>query len=284
MSQPYGPVSPADIRPKTTWYWVAGIIAVVGILLGCGALLLTGKLWSNALPDAKNTFASGEPMTVKVDEGEEKLIYVQLPYIENGNKTAPPNVTACEAGPEVTLGTPGYDLMLPDSQAKREWQAVMTMSASAAGSYQIVCVQTDGTLAVYGIGSMPFGGAILAGAGSLLVGIGLPCVCIVVALIIVIVVIVRRRSARRRLSGGGAAVDEAIRREQQRGSEPPQYSTPPPTSERYSPPPTSPVPPPPPPPSDPYAAPEGTQDPYTPPSDPTAPPEPPKPGEEPRNP
>lgn len=320
MSQPYGPVSPADIRPKTKWFWVAGIIALVGIVLGCAAFFLAGKLWSNALPDSASTFMSGEPTKVQVDGNEEKLIYIQLPYSDNGRKSAPPNLTECRSSPEVTLTKPNYDLMLPDSEAKRDWQAVYTLKASTAGTFDLICAQSDGTQATYGIGSMPFGGAVFAGAGSLLFGIGLPCVCVLIALIIVVVVIVKRRNARQRLTAGGdwpqqgyesprytAAPDETPGSPEQRygppsGHEGEQGQRGPgePGGPEYGEPYNPPQPPqgqPPQPPQPPRYDP--TQPPYSPPGGPSTPggpgtpggtdtpeppPEPPKPGDEPKNP
>ncbi|MEV0649793.1 hypothetical protein AB0I28_31510 [Phytomonospora sp. NPDC050363] len=222
-----GPVSPADVTPKKRWYWIAAVLAVLGVVLGCGAILLTGKIFSGALPDSGKTFPSGELSSVQFTSTNEQVIYVQLPFDVNSNTSIPPNNTVCTGGPAVTLEKVTEEIMLPDQGANRMWRAVYTATASSTGDHALMCEQSDGEIATYGLGEMPWGGAMLAGVGFFILAIGLPCLCILIALVIVVVVIVKRRSNRKRLeanSTGSTAIDDYLRdnpRDDPRNNPPP---------------------------------------------------------------
>ncbi|GIG65300.1 hypothetical protein Pen01_15950 [Phytomonospora endophytica] len=217
-------MSPADITPRKRWYWIAAALVVVGVVLGCGAFFLTAKIFSEALPDAGKTFPSGQAAVVQFTSTDELVIYVQLAFDMDPNQSVPANTTVCTAGSDVTLKKVTDQIVLSDQSARRMWQAVYTAKAAATGDHELTCDQEDGSVATYGLGEMPWGGSLVAGVGTFVVAIGLPCVCILAAAVIVIVVLVKRRSNRRRLaagSSGNAAIDEYLRNKGQNPPPPP---------------------------------------------------------------
>lgn len=217
-------MSPADITPRKRWYWIAAALVVVGVVLGCAAFFLTAKIFSDALPDAGKTFPSGQASTVQFTSTDELVVYVQLAFDMDPNQSVPSNTTVCTAGPDVTLSKISEQIVLSDQSARRMWQAVYTAKAAATGDHELTCEQEDGSVATYGLGKMPWGGSLVAGVGTFVVAIGLPCLCILVAAIIIVVVAVKRGKNKRRLregSAGHAAIDEYLRNKNQNPPPPP---------------------------------------------------------------
>lgn len=203
-NQPYQPQQPGqrvDVTPRKRWYVIAIVLAVLGLVVGCGGFLLTLKIISDAMPEDGMRFESGVAAQVSLGAGDERVVYVALPYNANPGDATPPNTTTCTADAGLTLDKVSAEVKLADGTAKRTWQAVYTLKAAQAGTYALTCEQQDGTRATYGVGLMPWGGAVATSIGAFLLIFGVPCVCLVAAVVIVIVVAVRRRSNRKRLAG-----------------------------------------------------------------------------------
>jgi hypothetical protein len=73
MAAPAPKIDPKRLRPSRLWYWVAGAIAVAGVVLA-------GFLFFSILRplfDDVDKFGTGQPVTVNLDKGEERTIYAQ---------------------------------------------------------------------------------------------------------------------------------------------------------------------------------------------------------------
>jgi hypothetical protein len=73
MAAPAPKIDPKRLRPSRFWYWVAGAIAV-------GGVLLAGFLFFSILRplfDDVERFSTARPATVKLDAGDERTIYAQ---------------------------------------------------------------------------------------------------------------------------------------------------------------------------------------------------------------
>lgn len=201
---PYQPEQPrqrVEVTPRKRWYAVAAVLAALGLVVGCGGFLLTLKIVADAMPADAARFESGVPTRVTLGAGDERVVYVALPYDANPGDATPPNTTTCVSDAGVTLDKVSAEVKLADGTAKRTWQAVYTLKAAQAGTYALSCEQEDGTRAVYGLGEMPWGGAVATSIGAFALIFGIPCVCLLTAVVIVIVVAVKRRSNRKRLAG-----------------------------------------------------------------------------------
>jgi hypothetical protein len=189
----YAPVVDGrDLRPTRGWYVVGGALAFVGL---AGAAVLVGVGFGSLLGDTDVTpFSIGEPTVFTVDPDEPRQVYVSERI--NGD-IAEIDCTA-EAVDEgsVTLDRPSFESYVFDGDDA--WVGVYDVEVTRAGDYSFDCDvlgvrrATDQVALGPRIGIAGFFGALLGGALSALVGLGLGAT-------IVIVVAVRRSRHRRRL-------------------------------------------------------------------------------------
>ncbi|MGH3728663.1 MAG: hypothetical protein ACRDTU_07895 [Micromonosporaceae bacterium] len=280
QSAPPPPVDPAALRPGRVWYWVAGVVVVLGVCIGSGVALLGFNSIAGALPEMKQEFDAGTPTTVELSSDRDWAIYVDHPS-RTGEGTAPkPDVDCAAEGSGVTVSRSDVNFEFDDQN--RHWQLVYDVSVDRDGSYQFTCESNDPELSgsTFAVGSgIDVGG--LAGTvfGSLGALLGIPCLALLVGGVIALVTAVRRNSHKRRLQEtGGVPPGYPTGEPGQAGPPPPGPPQAPPPS---GPPPSGPPPPGPPPPSPPQAPPPQAPPPPQgppPPGPPQAPPpEPPPP-------
>ncbi|MEU9235986.1 hypothetical protein [Streptomyces subrutilus] len=179
------PQIPANqLRPGRHWYAAAAAIAVVLIALGAaiGVFRLDGALDS---VDTGHQFANGDTVTLRLEPGTEKTIWVKYPGQAPGPK--------CEiTGPGAPgLTEPDADVFLTRDET---WTPLHTFDVPQAGGYEVTC--SSQALSRYAMGDS---GGLVAFAGWLTLTILLPLLGIGIGAVIVLVTALRRRSHRKRL-------------------------------------------------------------------------------------
>ncbi|MFF3725429.1 hypothetical protein ACFYYM_23995 [Streptomyces erythrochromogenes] len=184
--QPFPPpqIPANELRPGRHWYATAVAIAVVLILLGAaiGVHRFTGVV--DAV-DTGHQFANGETVTLRLDPGSEKTVWVKYP----GRSPGPD----CDiTGPGAPgLDDPGADVFLTRDET---WMPLYTIEVSRAGDYELTC--SSQALSRYAMGDS---GGLVAFAGWLLAAVLLPVLGIGIGVVMALVTALRRRGHRKRL-------------------------------------------------------------------------------------
>ncbi|WP_157433160.1 hypothetical protein [Actinomadura rifamycini] len=174
-----------ELRPRRAWYAAAAAIAVVLTVLGTviGAYRLDGAIGAVGTGDR---FANGDTVTLRLDPGSDKAIWVMYP----GRSPGP---TCGITGPgDPRLTDPGTDVFLTRDET---WALLYTIDVTRAGDHEITC--SSGALSRYAIGD-PSGGLLALGGGLLLAAL-LPVLGIGAGAAIALVTALRRRAHRKRL-------------------------------------------------------------------------------------
>ncbi|MGH3715230.1 MAG: hypothetical protein ACRDT4_17460 [Micromonosporaceae bacterium] len=210
QSAPPPPVNPSEIRPGRAGYWVAGVIAVLGVCAGIGIAAFGFSSIAGDLPKMKAEF-QGET-TVKLESGKDWAVYVDNPALEGraGNSAAPVRAPQVECtgtsadGGNITFSDPGGAFHF--ASGDRNWQLLYAVSVDKTGSYTVTCASSDPDLPdpTYAVGTaVNVGGFVGKLFGSLGALCGIPCLALLVAGVIALVVAMRRSSAKKRLQSGG---------------------------------------------------------------------------------
>jgi hypothetical protein len=206
---PYAPVTPPpvpshQVRPATSWYVVAGVVAAAGIVLGV-VLLVKGIV---DFQDRIDDFTRADlPATLSVeitDTGGYSIYHeYEGAYDDDYFLTSEPQVTVTDpSGDQVFLDR--YDSSVTYSAGGHEGEGVFTFDADETGTYEVVASGEAGNGIAVGRG---VGRGLV---GAIVGGLSIGFVGVVAAIVIAVVVAVKRGRSRRALmpppafSGWGA--------------------------------------------------------------------------------
>jgi hypothetical protein len=195
-------IDPRQLRPGRGWYWVAAIIALLGILIA-PVLLVVGVSVFGAtvddLPTIDRQFSSGSQTTVSLRAAETAAIYAVTP--DDGSAPSATCTGTAPAGATIDLNPISYEATF--SVGGTSWTELYTVDVSQDGDYQITCTSPGNSFVQYGVGEeIEVGGlvaGILGGTGALLGVILAPCTGLLIAGIICLITALRRSSYRNRL-------------------------------------------------------------------------------------
>lgn len=202
MSYPQTPPAPSipssELRPSRAWYWIAGVIAVIGICVGGVAGALGFASLARDMPTSMDAeFDATSPATVELSTGKTWGIYVME---AQGRADVSADCTGDPAnGGSIELNRSNFDIRL--GSGDRTWRLLYDVEVSETGRYQIACQVTSGpTDARFGVSeSLNVGGTVGRVFGSLGALLGIPCLALTLAGIIALVTAVRRNSHKKRL-------------------------------------------------------------------------------------
>jgi len=202
--QPY-PIDPRDVRPSRTWYVVAVVIALLGLVAAPLLVVLGLASFGSAigqLPSLDAQFNGGTPTTVELKAGQKSAVYAVV--LEDSAGAAGANCTgAAVSGGTISLTPIGYDASATAEGST--WSILYEITVSQDGQYSITCTSDTGVPGtdVYAVGdAVEVGGfmaRIFGGAGAIFGAFLAPCVGIFIAVVIAIITGVRRSSYRSRL-------------------------------------------------------------------------------------
>ncbi|MEU5791444.1 hypothetical protein ABZ754_27435 [Micromonospora purpureochromogenes] len=131
-------VTPVELRPRRTWFIIAALVAVGGVLAAAGVMLFVLRSGG----DLGQRLTPGQVVTVHLSLAEEKMVWVK----ETGQSV--PDVR-CDASPvdgqeilefrRVYLLSENVELNVDNER----WRGLLTLSAGPAGRYDASC-QTSG--------------------------------------------------------------------------------------------------------------------------------------------
>lgn len=187
------PVDPRQVKPGRFWYWIAGIIIVVGIAAGVTVFVFGVSAIAGNIPDMKQTFADGEETTVELSASQDWAIYVEA------NGDTPPTVDCTvESSGGTAAMTPSGDTFT-FSDGANQWHLVYDVSVDKSGEYTFSCTAGEAAEG-YAIGDgVDVGGFVGGVFGSLGGLIGIPCFSLVVGGVIILIVAMRRSSSKKKL-------------------------------------------------------------------------------------
>jgi hypothetical protein len=193
MYQPPPRIDPRDLKPGRGWFVVAGVIALVFILVGIG-----GFAWGlvTALGEVKlgKRFGAGEAVTVRMLPNPATGIFARQE--PTGGRTDADCTVTSASGQTVPLSAPNATFTSTINGVT--WQEIYVVDVTAAGDYRVTCASAE--TPEFATGKDPelgtFFGGLAGGLGALFV---LPFIGMVIAAIIAIVTGVRRGNHRRRL-------------------------------------------------------------------------------------
>ena len=198
------PVSADELRPRRFWYWVAGAVAVLGVLAGIAA----GAFAAVSAAGVSKTVAEldprlravpiGVPTPVDLDPGRDWAVY------------------ASSAGPTPQVSCGGDGLTVTDAQrdltTTRDavtWQETQLVRVAEAGRYSIICTSPDRTTrfalgrALDPAAADRIGGRILGTVLGFVGAFALASLGVLAGGVIVLVVALRRRTSGRAATAPG---------------------------------------------------------------------------------
>ncbi|MFJ8144635.1 hypothetical protein ACIQ6R_06110 [Streptomyces sp. NPDC096048] len=181
-------ISANELRPGRHWYLTGAAVAVVLIVLGAAIGVQRFNDLIDAV-DANHRFANGDTVSLRLEPGSEKTIWVRYP----GRSPGP----ECDiSGPgDPGLTDPGPDVFLTRDET---WMPLHTIDVPRSGDYTVTC--SSQALSRYAIGDS---GGLVAFAGWLILAISLPALGLGICAAIVLVTAVRRSGHRKRLLAHG---------------------------------------------------------------------------------
>jgi hypothetical protein len=193
---PFGsPTPPATtdqrVRPSLVWFWVAGAIALMGIIAGVVMIVRGITGYESAIEDFDRADLPAT-LEVEITDTGGYSIYHEYDGAYDEVFATPPNVTVTDpSGNDVPLDD--YDTSVTYSADGHEGEGVFTFDADERGTYEVTASGDSGNAIAVGRGL----GRGLVGAivGGLAVGLAGVVVCAVIA----IVIGVRRSRSRRAL-------------------------------------------------------------------------------------
>jgi len=194
-------VDPSELRPRKRAYWIAGIIAGVGIIVGVlGGVGLIVYGASSFQPDSRFTLsgtgnASGN---VALTADQEWAVF------STTDASWEIQCTATAGANTASVTDPGEDANF--TSGGRTWHEVARVKAPADGTYAFSCrpsgdaTSADVGTAEYFVGEAPDIGTFFGGLfGGFVVLFGVPFLTIMTGVIISVVTAVKRSNHRKRL-------------------------------------------------------------------------------------
>jgi hypothetical protein len=166
-------IDPAELRPSRLWYWLSPIPAVIGVVVAVVFIVML----VNRIDLDTDRFQAGSPITVKVDEGKERGIYVQtnvITPVSPGATFGEPACTVREQSSElrVPLDNPSGEFTF--TTGNDEFRELYYFEAPRTGNYTVSCEGEGQPLAVaphFGFKGLVI--PILGAIGSFLLGLAL---------------------------------------------------------------------------------------------------------------
>lgn len=202
-TQPQPAASSSEpITPGTGWYWLAGVIGLVGIVLGITIAVRTAVGWADRIDDFQRVDVPGSG-TVVLEEPGDYTIYYEFALGEDALdvRAEQTEVTlVAPDGSEVALDE--YDSRVTYETGDHGGEALFSFTADEAGEYEVTAegarddILDDGPLQGEVAVGRGLGRGIVAGVlGALAVGLGGVLVGTVMA---IVVGVTRSRERQRR--------------------------------------------------------------------------------------
>lgn len=202
QQSPIPAIDPAELRPSKRGYWIAGIIAGLGILIGvAGGVGLFVLAAGSVTPDTRIPLSGTGNATgnVRLTAGQDWAVYA------TSDASWDVQCTATSGATKAAVTQPGDDFDFTDHG--HTWYKVAEVKAPADGTYAFSCTPsqyaTDAeglATAQYFVGDSNSAKSFIGGIfGGFAVLFGVPFIAIVLAVIIGVVTGVRRGNHKKRL-------------------------------------------------------------------------------------
>jgi hypothetical protein len=200
MVSPHPPplVDAGELRPRRLWYWVGGVIILIGIIGGVVGFVL-GLVNAVKLPEFSARFNDGGQGTFQVDQsgqtaraGRAWQLYATTPM----TNTEVAKVCTISGAGEASLGFPSYSHQV--TSGGQTWNLVASIAIERPGRYTVSC--RDGSGAEFAVAYGNSGGGFFASIVAVFAaGFGPPIAGILIGGLIMIVTGMRRGGHKRRL-------------------------------------------------------------------------------------
>lgn len=202
QQSPTPAIDPAELRPRKRGYWIAGIIAAVGILIGvAGGAGLFVFAASSATPGTRIPLGGTGTATgsARLTSDRQWAVY------STSDASWDVRCTATSGTAKATVTDPSDDTDF--SYHGRTWYKVAQVSIPADGTYAFTCTPSRYATAAEGLATAQYFVGDAASARTFITGIfggfavlfGVPFIAILVAVIIAVVTAVRRGNHKKRL-------------------------------------------------------------------------------------
>ena len=198
---PHPPIDPAELRPRKRWFWIAGVIAAAGILIGVGggvALFVYGA--GSIMPDSHSALTGTGTATGRAQLTADK----DWAVFSTTDASWDVACTAEQGGRRASVTDPGENSNF--TRNGETWYEVARVKVPADGAYVFSCrpsadaTGSDVQTAHYFVGEAPELGTFFGGLfGGFAVLFGVPFLAVLAAVIISVVTGVKRGNHRKRL-------------------------------------------------------------------------------------
>ncbi|MBB4931101.1 F0F1-type ATP synthase assembly protein I [Lipingzhangella halophila] len=195
MAVPPAP-DPAVLRPRKLWFWVGGLVIVLGIAGGITGFILGIAGVVNSTSTAAE-FDAGEPATFEADEANTDSDTWKL-YADQdiSSRDAEENCEVTGPGGQVAISDPGYSSETTVNDER--WVLVAQLDITETGEYTVECDAS--TNAGFSVGYGPgLGDNAMGIVGSIAALILVPLLGVIAGLTMIVVTAVRRSRHRTRL-------------------------------------------------------------------------------------
>ncbi|RNL85744.1 hypothetical protein [Halostreptopolyspora alba] len=193
------PPDPGQLRPKRLWFWMGGLVIVLGIVGGIAAFVL-GLLGVTSSTTTQAEFGAGETATFRAERVNTDSESWKL-YADRDMHSSDVERDCDVSGPDgqrVAIAGPGYDS--ETTVNGQTWVLVAQLDVAETGEYTIECAED--TEAGFSVRYGPdFAGTFLGIAGSIAALVLVPLLGLVVGIIMIVVTAVRRGRHKQRLWG-----------------------------------------------------------------------------------
>jgi hypothetical protein len=133
----------SELRPSTVWFWVAGAVGVVCVVV---SILLFVNVFSGLVDDLTGPLteleAPGE-VTLELEEGAERTIYRQFREAGAPVASGAPDPTCTVSSPSGSAVEVGDTFEWTLNRSGDRYRAIHDFSAPTAGAYTVSCETRD---------------------------------------------------------------------------------------------------------------------------------------------